>query len=349
MDKYIGLDVDHKNTVACIIENGRPERYATMATDVEVIRHWLLNERARGEGKIHLTFEVSGIAGNLYDNLVSCVDSLVVNNPSKNTWVYRTAKKTDREDAKKQAILYSIGQLHKVHMPSKQVRQWRQVLQHRRVLINNRSAVKNQIKALLKSQGFMKAAAGGSWWKKANIAWMRAQTCGPDLWRFMLAQLLERLSMIDLQVKSVTKYLDDKGKGHAGVNLLMSIPGVGPRTAEAVIAYADDISRFGRGKGFGCYFGLTPKLDESGQCRRLGHISKEGPGVVRWLICESAWRAVKKSAALRGYFERAASGKKDRKKKAIVGVARKLLLIMRAMLRTGELYNESLVGGICAA
>ena len=64
------------------------------------------------------------------------------------------------------------------------------------------------------------------------------------------------------------------------------------------MAYTDDVSRFRRGKQYAAYFGLTPKLDESGSRRRLGHISKQGPSVVRWLIVESAWRVVNYSPAL---------------------------------------------------
>jgi transposase len=123
----------------------------------------------------------------------------------------------------------------------------------------------------------------------------------------------------------------------------MTIPGVGPRTVEAVLAYTDDVRRFRRGKQYGAYFGVTPRLDESGSRRRTGHISKQGPSVVRWLIVESAWRAVRHSPALRAFHERVMHGQRQRNKIAIVATARKLLTIMRAMLMTGETFNESLV------
>ena len=127
--------------------------------------------------------------------------------------------------------------------------------------------------------------------------------------------------------------------------MLMSIPGVGPRTAEAVLAYTDEVQRFKCSKQYGAYLGLTPKLDESGQTRRLGHISKEGPSVVRWRLTESVWRAIRKSPALAAFYERIAGGQKQRKKVTVVTTARKLLTIMRAILRTEELFNESLVAG----
>ena len=123
----------------------------------------------------------------------------------------------------------------------------------------------------------------------------------------------------------------------------MSIPGVGPRTAEAVLAYTDDVRRFANYKRYCSYFGMTPKLDESGSTRRLGHISKHGPSVVRWLICESSWKVIRGSKGLRAFYERVRAGSDKRKKIAIVAVGRKLLSIMRAMLLTGELFNEELV------
>ena len=126
----------------------------------------------------------------------------------------------------------------------------------------------------------------------------------------------------------------------------MSIPGVGPRTAEAVLAYTDDVRRFGNYKRYCSYFGLTPKLDESGLCRRLGHISKRGPSVVRWVICESSWIAIRKSKGLKAFYERVMCEQDGRKKIAIVAVARKLLSIMRAMMLTGELFNEQLVATV---
>ena len=88
------------------------------------------------------------------------------------------------------------------------------------------------------------------------------------------------------------------------------------------MGYTDEVERFARGKQYCSYFGMTPKLDESGSFRRLGHISKQGPSVVRWLIVESAWRAIKKSPSLLAFYERVRHGQDKRKKIAIVAVAR---------------------------
>ena len=148
MEKYIGFDIDDKKTVACVVQKNKKDRYDTMRTDVSVMRRWLEKQR-KPRTKLHLTFEVSGQAGWLYDELVGSVDTLTVSNPSKMTWIYRTAKKSDRIDSRKQAVLLQIDEIPKVHMPPKEIRQWRLQIQHRRKLTDARTQSKNRIRTVL--------------------------------------------------------------------------------------------------------------------------------------------------------------------------------------------------------
>ncbi len=346
MDKYIGFDIDCKKTVACVVQNGKKDFYATIGSDIESMRKFLVQQK-HDSGKVHLVFEISGQAGFIYDSLAGYADTITVANPSKMTWIYRTTKKNDRIDARKMAVLLSIGEVPAVYMPNKEVRQWRETILHRKKIVTKIVQVKNRIRATLKGHGFSKPLDKGSWWKKSNLLWMRdlcQQSIGVcDLWYMHVCNLLDEFELLGSQLKRVTLYLDGYLARNPGGKLLMSIPGVGPRTAEAVLAYTDDVHRFGNYKQYCSYFGLTPKLDESGLCRRLGHISKRGPSVVRWVICESSWVAIRKSKGLKAFYERVKCGQDGRKKIAIVAVARKLLSIMRAMLMTGEFFNEELV------
>ena len=68
--------------------------------------------------------------------------------------------------------------------------------------------------------------------------------------------------------------------------------------------------------------------------------------MVRWVLCESSWKTIRYSKGLRSLYERVMGDQKSRKKIAIVAVARKLLSIMRAMLLSGELFNEAMVNKI---
>jgi len=349
MDKYIGFDIDSNKTSVCIVQKNKADKYTTIGPDAESAKRFLANEKKDG-CRVHLVFEISGQAGFLYDSLVGCVDSITVANPDKMTWIYRTAKKNDRMDARKMAVLLSIGEIPAVHMPSKEVRQWRMIICHRKKLLAGAVTAKNRIRALFKSQGISKPGHKGKWWNIRNRSWMRGfcneSFDAENLWRIQLDNLLNELEMMEEHIASVTGYLDGYLEKQAGGKLLMSIRGVGPRTAEAVLAYTDDVERFEGGKEYCSYFGVTPKLDESGSSRRLGHISKKGPSVVRWVLVESSWKVIRYSPAFRAFYERVRAGQKGRKKIAIVAVARKLLSIMRAMQLTGEMFNEGLVSGL---
>ena len=346
MVKYIGFDMDSKKTVSCVVESGKKDRYQTIGSDVASMRKFLKSEKRDGS-RVELVFEISGQAGFIYDSLIDCVDVIKVANPSKMTWIYRTAKKNDRIDARKMAVLLSIGEVPEVYMPSKEIRQWRETILHRKKTVDKVVSVKNRIRATLKGQGYCKPGFGRGWWSKANRLWMRSfcdEDSGVlDLWHIHLSNLLDELCLLERQLKRVTDYLDNYLSQHCEGKLLMSIPGVGPRTAEGVLAYTDDIRRFGNYKQYCSYFGLTPKLDESGSCRRLGHISKRGPSVVRWVLCESSWKVIRYSKGMRKFYDRVMAGQQRRKKIAIVAVSRKLLSIMRAMLLSGEIFNESMI------
>jgi len=349
MDKYIGFDIDSNKTSVCIVQKNKTDKYATIGPDAGSMKKFLANQKKDG-CRVHLTFEISGQAGFLYDELIDYVDSIKVANPDKMTWIYRTAKKNDRMDARKMAVLLSIGEIPAVHMPGKEVRQRRMIICHRKKLLTGAVTAKNRIRALFKSQGISKAGNRGKWWNRRNRLWMK-QFCGggfvaENLWRVQLGNLLDELEMNEKQIASVTDYLDGYLDKQAGGRLLMSIPGVGPRTAEAVLAYTDDVKRFEGGKEYCSYFGVTPKLDESGSSRRLGHISKKGPSVVRWVLIESSWKVVRYSPAIRAFYEKVRGGQKGRKKIAIVAVARKLLSIMRAMLLTGAMFDEKDVSSL---
>jgi transposase len=253
-------------------------------------------------------------------------------------------------DARKMAVLLSIGEIPSVYMPTKEVRQWRMIICHRKKLLATFVTAKNRIRAIFKSQGISRPLHKGGWWKVINRLWMRQ--VGDDgfdvnnLWKLQLGNLLDELETAEKNIAVVTEYLDGYLERQAGATLLMSIPGVGPRTAEAVLAYTDDVERFAGGKEYCGYFGVTPKLDESGDSRRLGHISKKGPSVVRWVLCESSWKVIRYSPAIRAFYDRIRAGKKDHKKIAIVAVARKLLSVMRAMLLTGTMFDEKCVSSL---
>ena len=123
---------------------------------------------------------------------------------------------------------------------------------------------------------------------------------------------------------------------------LRSIPGVGARTAEAVAAFIDDPHRFRDARAVGRYFGLVPGQDQSGDRNRPGHITREGPAVVRQLLAEATWQALRRSPTVRAYFERVRRDDPQRKKIALVATAHYLVRVMWALVKRGTDWEEGL-------
>lgn len=120
--------------------------------------------------------------------------------------------------------------------------------------------------------------------------------------------------------------------------ILKSIPGVGLVTAATVIGEIGDFSRFPDSKAIGRYAGLAPTVYASGNSSRLGRISKTGAPDLRWVLQQAAWTAIRCDAGLKKTWLRIA--KTAGKKAAAVAIARKILVLISALVRKDEPYKS---------
>ena len=261
---------------------------------------------------------------------------VVVAHPGQLRLIFRSKRKSDRVDAEKLAKLLYLDEVPPVYVPSVEVRSWRAMIEHRQKLLQERVRTKNQLRALLRTQGIV--APKGLWTKK-GLAWIGAQELPTSMDRLQRDILLERLGSLRGLIERVEAALAEIAETNAGVKLLREIPGVGIRTAEAVMAYVDDPHRFQSIKSIGSYFGLVPCQDQSAGKNRLGHLTRQGPATVRKLLTEASWQAIRRSRRIRAYFERIRQGNPERKRIALVATAHYLLRVMLAMLRTGEVWR----------
>jgi transposase len=334
---YVGLDVHARRSSLCILDP-----CGKVVKRLEVRGSWpkLMEQVASQVPRpFSVCFEASCGYGYLHEKLSALSERVAVAHPGKLRLIFRSKRKNDRVDAEKQAKLLYLDQVPQVHVPSADVRAWRGLIELRRKLVGRRSAVKAQLRALLRGAGTCDVPAGKSLWSKKGLRRLDAVPLSePDALRRDL--LLEELAQAEERVGRVTKELDRRADAHPGVALLRTTPGVGPRTAEAFVAYVDDVRRFARTRQVGCYLGLVPCQDSSAGKDRLGHITGDGPATVRMLLCEAAWQAVRRSPSMKAFFERVTRGEPGRKKIALVASAHKLARAMAAMLRTGEAWRE---------
>ena len=148
-----------------------------------------------------------------------------------------------------------------------------------------------------------------------------------------LDQLSERIDTLDTK-------LNELGEADDRVMRLQTIPGVGPRLSEMVVAVIDDPHRFKSVREVSAYAGLTPRRYQSGTMDRSGRISKAGCGKLRKLLLEVAWGMLQHNAHGRGVFMRISKGQKTRRKQAAVALARRILCWCWAMLRDGTDWQD---------
>lgn len=331
----IGLDVHQSRTSVCVLDaKGNRLREQEVKGGYEAVAGAL----SKIEEPFQVCYEASTGYGALYERLTPLAQRVLVAHPGRLKLIFQSSRKHNRADARKLATLLHLDQVPTVHVPSQDVRSWRGLIEHRRSLVDQGVMVKNQVRALLRSQG-LKGLAGGRQWTGPGMKWLREVTWPTALERLRLEVLLEQLADLQRKLEALTEALDEIAEKHAGVALLMSIPGIGPRTAEAFVAYIDDPHRFRSGT-IGAYVGLVPREDSTGEHRRLGHITREGPATLRKFLTEAGWRALGKSVRIEAVYERFLKGDKSRRKLALVALGHWLCRVMLAMLKSGETFRD---------
>jgi transposase len=294
-----------------------------------------------------IVIEACTLSGWIHDLCRERGRTCLVANTAAEAWKFKHAKrKTDRDDALRLAQLAALGQLPIVTVPDKSDRERRALIAARQALVGRRVAVHNRIRALFVGQG-LPAPRGHRAWTEIGLAGLAQHArpladCGADeLWRGLLAlALLEYRQFVALVAESEAK-LDALGKVDERVQLLDTIPGVGPRTAETVAAYLGDPHRFKHGKEVSAFGGLVPKQFQSGESDRRGRITRRGPALLRKLLVECAWCMLRYNAWAKATWLRLTHGGKTHRKQAIVALARKLLVRCWAMLRDGTPWRST--------
>jgi transposase len=335
---YVGMDVHKDSTVFCLFDPTAEPKAQYRTLTAPTTREGIESVLRPLNGQCKAAFEV-GVQSQWLASIVGPLAVEVqVANASRIPWLFRDGRKNDQLDARKLATLLRLDQLPRVHLPRAEVSMWRVLINHRRRLIGRRTALKSQVRAILRT--FAYRCPHKSLWTRAGLRWLSEQVF--DEGRSLMVHILRtELNCIEVQIERLEVQLDALATQQPAVALLRSIPGIGPRCAEAIVAYADDIRRFSRGRQFASYFGMTPTQDASGLVNRHGHISKRGPGVVRWVLVEAAHQVIRRCAPLRAFCDRIWRQKKDRYKKAIVATGRKLLTVMFAMLRAGVSFDPA--------
>jgi transposase len=346
--RMLALDLGKFNSVLCLYDPASHEHhFYSVQTTPQMIHDLLVKHQTEDPSHTLLVIETCDVAGWVHDIAVALGMGVAVANPAHEAWRWtRVKRKTDKDDALKLARLTILGQLPTAHMPSPAQRQRRRLVHYRRVLVDRRTQIKNQIRSIHSQQGLSLPARGKAWTlagiRQISVEARPLSECGNvlDLWRGRLHVELQLLGSLNKQIEQVDQQLDALASQDDRVKLLQSVPGVGPRLAETVVAHLDDPKRFKTAGQVASYAGLVPKQFESGTIKRSCRITRRGPALLRSMLVEVAWMVYIRNDWAKHYVQRISRGVAGRKNIAIVALARKLLVTLWAMLRDGTRWRE---------
>lgn len=334
---YTGLDIHAKHISICVINGtGDIVRRGKVRTIDQMMR--VLEALP---DRLSVCYEASCGYGHYHDLLRPLAEQVLVAHPGQLRLIYRSKNKNDRNDAERLAKLLYIGEVPTVHVPTLDVRTWRELINCRNQVIGKRTRAKCAIRSMLRSAGVTTPRHPGLWTNPGQ-QWLRELELPTVSQQLRRDLLMEEIYTLNGQLQRIDQALASRARQSPAVALLQSIPGVGIRTAEAVAAFVDDPLRFPNAKAVGRYFGLVPCQDQSGDKNRLGHITREGPSVVRKMLAEAAWQARRRSPTVAAYFARTQRDDPQRKHIALVATAHYLVRVMWAMMKRRTQWEENM-------
>jgi transposase len=288
--------------------------------------------------QMQAVYEAGYFGFRLHDRLVEHGIPCMVTPPSLVPQEYGNRVKTDRRDSRKLAHLLAKGLLKRVWVPSEEELYHRQVIRRRRQLVRDRVRTQSRIKAELRFYGVhLEEPRGG--WTKIYFETLRSIRFGNRWMQESFNRLLEQYEFLSAQIDKQTQLLRELSETslyRKRVEILQSTPGIGLICAMELLLELQDVSRFRRAEQLAAYVGLTPSQYSSADKVRMGRITGIGKNTLRSLLVEASWTLIRKDRAMREKYDRIKI--RSGGKRAIVAIARTLLLRMRRMLLDKQTY-----------
>jgi transposase len=336
---HVGVDVHKASYHVAVVTDLR----GLVATWTQPASPDLLVERLRplGEQVAQVVYEAGPTGFGLVRGLRAAGLKAEVIAPSKIPTMPGPEAKSDRLDCRKLATFAQKGLLRPVRVPDEQEEADRQVVRLREQLARKLRVVQQQIKALLLQHGIAEPT-GLTHWTGAAIDALRRLELQAEL-RFCLDVMLDERRHAAEQVARATRRLEELAgadRHREAVAALRTVPGVGPITAMTFRVELHEPGRFDDGGQVARMIGLAPQVLQSGPTRREGRLLKSGNARLRTVLIEAAWRWVAGDEAAKARYHRLVASTGNGKK-AIVGMARRLAILLWRMSLSGEAYRAA--------
>lgn len=337
---FIGIDMHKRNWVVTV--RTRDLQLKTFSMDPFPEKLETLLDREYGGGIFHLVYEAGCFGYGVYDYFQEKGFDIMVTPPNR---VYRdnSGVKTDKRDSRGLALFLSKGLLRKVVVPSREVRELRQVIRIRDKQKKRKRQIQQEIKGMLVFLNY--SLRSGNWSRStlSELKGLRFSEEGLNLaFQFLIEEFefySQKLIQSNCLIQQISKQL---GNTYPCIEKIIAVRGIGYLSGFRLVMHLfDRKDRFTDSDKLVHYLGLTPREHSSGEKRRKGKTGYCGNPELRAAIIQIAWQSVRWDPVLLDKFERvyASSGIKQ---KAIVAVARKLMVKLYTVIQRGEDYQVGL-------
>ena len=279
MKQFVGIDLHKDVSQMAVLRESKSPSQLRLANDVVTVER-VLKKLPKGS---KIALEAMGSWWWMVDLAQKTGHEVFLSHPKQTKAIASARLKSDKVDALMLAKLLKADLLPTVWIPPENQRHLRELLTHRARLVRQRTAVINELRAVYAKRNID---------PQAKLGRVRPSVAGAeDLSGYgprIVGEDVELLGFINRQIGGLDKELTKIALEDAQSKRLMTIPGVGPVSAVAVSCWIGEIARFSNAKKLASYFGLAPRVRQSAETERHGHITKEGNRMVRWLVIQAA-------------------------------------------------------------
>jgi transposase len=334
---FIGVDLHKRSISLCVLVRAAGRRRVVARRSLRCDQPRQIRAFLSGLQPFQLVVE----ATSSYEWFVQLVEPLahrvVLAHPKKLRVIAESAKKTDKLDAQVLAEFLALDMIPPAHRPSPRLREHRALVRQRQYVQRRITSLKNRARHVLSNYN---ADAGNLFTVSGQASLKALKLSASD--RFVVEQLLESWRHFCDQLRAMNARLAEFAQSAPETErearaCLETMPCVGPVTIDVVLSELGDVRRFRSAKQAAAYAGLAPGIRQSGSRTKQLSITKEGSGLLRWVLIQTAWRVAGKTRRWGLVYEKLKA--RIGAKKAIVAVARRLLGAMTALLRSGQRYS----------
>ena len=335
-DIYVGIDVHKKRWVVTVRTYDLELKTFSMQAVAEQLEKFFVENYK--DALLHIVYECCFSGFWIYDYFHNKGYDIIVTPTNR---IYRDGSivKTDKIDSRKLAFQHSRGLLRQVKVPTEKLREYRSIFRIYDKEKMREGQLLRQIRCILEVRNHPL-----KWekWNKQFIEKLKEIKFQEDIFNKKFEQLLREYEYVREQIRDTEKRIKEIGEDQQlgeKIKRIEKINGIGIISSVRLVVYLfDQKGRFETGEKLAHYIGLTPGEHSSGEEIIRSRTGLVGNKQLRSIIIQLAWVAVRKDGSLLDKFERVYR-KSGSKQKAIVAVARKLMMKVYAITEKEEEYE----------